>query len=157
MGWHWGLCNQLRDPDHIRWLAVSPSNTPPWHGKSHDMSHMTLFKLSKQGSTAIVPRAHMSKLKRSELRSRYGVTWSRCGFNLCVAPSYGNWGVLVFRRVRMRGCPEWGTERMGKLRLGAEGLQRVWFGILVDYKLKSNFLSLPAYIRKGNRDVRWSG
>ena len=53
------------------------------------------------------------------------VTWSRCGFNLCVAPLYGNRGVLVFQRVGKRGCLERGAEWMGKLRLGAEGLQRV--------------------------------
>ena len=81
------------------------------------------------------------------------VTWSRRGFNLCVALSYGNWGVLVFRRAGKRGCPERGAEWTGKLRLGAEGLQRVWIGILVDYKLKFNYLSIPAYIRKGNGDV----
>ena len=81
------------------------------------------------------------------------VTWSRRGFNLCVAPSYGNWGVLVFRRAGKRGCLERGAEWTGKLRLGAEGLQRVWIGILVDYKLKFNYLSIPAYIRKGNGDV----
>ena len=85
------------------------------------------------------------------------VTWSRHGFNLCVAPSYGNRGVLVFWRAGKRGCPKRGAERMGKLRLGAEGLQRVLFGILVDYKLEFNYLSIPAYIRKGNRDVRRSG
>ena len=85
------------------------------------------------------------------------VTWSRHGFNLCVAPSYGNWSVSVFWRVRKRGCPERGVERTGKLRLGAEGLQRVWFGILVNYKLEFNYLSIPAYIRKGNGDVWQSG
>ena len=80
--------------------------------------------------------------------------WSRRGFNLCVAPLYGNWGVLVFQRARKRGCLERGAERTGKLRLGAEGLQRVRIGILVDYKLKFNYLSIPAYIWKGNGDVQ---
>ena len=37
------------------------------------------------------------------------VTWSRRGFNLCVAPSYGNRSVLLFREVGMEGCPEWST------------------------------------------------
>ena len=45
-------------------------------------------------------------------------------------------------------------ERTGKLRLGAEGLQRVRIGILVDYKLEFNYLSILAYIWKGNGDVQ---
>ena len=114
----------------------------------------------KQEKKTYLGARDMSFVKTREVQS-YGVgtevMWSRCGFNLCVAPLYGNRGVLVFRRAGKRGCPERGAEWTGKLRLGAEGLQRVWIGILVNYKLEFNYLSILAYIRKGNGDVQWSG
>ena len=42
--------------------------------------------------------------------------------------------------------------------LGCEGGEQsslIW--VLVDYKLEFNYLGIPAYIRKGNGDVRQSG
>ena len=100
--------------------------------------------------------AFSHKCKNSEGRSCGAgteVTWSRRGFNLCVALSYRNRGVLLFREARVKGCPEWGAEWMGKLRIQMERVTEIWLGgILVDYKLKFNYLSVLTYIQKRNRD-----
>ena len=39
-----------------------------------------------------------------------------------------------------RGCVQNGVRTDRELRLGAEGLQRVWIGILVNYKLEFNYV-----------------
>ena len=53
---------------------------------------------------AAVKGAKYQNSRGLELQSRY-----RGHVILCVAPSYGNQGVLVFQRVGKRVCPEWGT------------------------------------------------
>ena len=54
----------------------------------------------------------------------------------------------------MRGCLEMRYGADGETYVGSRGIAEGMIWDLVDYKLKSNYLSLPAYIRKGNGDVR---
>ena len=63
---------------------------------------------------------------------------TRRGFNLCVAPSYGNRSVLEF------GGPEWCGNYLEMRRK----FKRNQIGVLVDYKLRTNYSELQVYIRK---------
>ena len=85
-----------------------------------------------------------------------GVTWSRHSFNLCVAPSYRNQGVLLFQKAGVNVCPEMRCRVDGELRIQVERVTEIWLGILVNYKLKFNYLSVPAYIQKRNGDEQRS-
>ena len=62
-------------------------------------------------------------------------------------PSYRNWGVLLFQEAGVKGVQNEVQSGTGNLRI-----DRGLIGDLVNYKLKFSYLSVLAYIWKGNGD-----
>ena len=82
---------------------------------------------------------HCQKLEGWSCGAGVEVMWSRCSFNLCVAPSYRNRGVLLFWEAGVNVCPEMRCRVDGELRIQMERVTEIWLGILVNYKLKFNY------------------
>ena len=130
------------------------TSTNSWHqsleiSSTRRLSVLPLL-LGKKHSIIITTKLTTLRFCQNSEGQSCGVMWcwkpqgTRCGFNLCVAPSYGNRSVLGF------GGLEWCGNYLGMRRK----VKRNRIGVLVDYKLRTNYSELRVYIRKRDGDVR---
>ena len=97
----------------------------------------------------------LSKLGRSELQSWYRGHVIKTQLQLVCCTLVQEPGCLVISEGWSERVSRMRCRMDGELRIQIERVTEIRLGILVDYKLKFNYLSVLAYIQNRNGDEQW--